>query len=780
VDDAGDGVMRVSEGYFRRLLHQTEANEALAAFGACWEARLLPKGADGRPCHTLSPAERTVHEILGYGEAVTVGGHPEYFFRHREKTHVFGALALSLQRLGLTAPRRALAEALCLLPGDALQQPEHASAIDRAMAARREREGRFRAVELLDEAVWRAADLDAALLRFLRAHEDQLLCPERGRPLAMTLADRGNRQLSWLSAERHGDGVAELSSEDRPTDRGERSDDDDVAVFLAAAVGHQKIRGLDVAVVEDEERAGHDLGAGRGEIAELHHAELLDGGFDLSSALRLRTGEVGELEAAGVFVVLGLRLGVRRRLVCRFRRAGHRGSVFEEGCEDRRDEGLFVAHGLSLPPGSGREPGACANELVCFFAVPRTLRHNRSMATANVTKNRGARFLLVAVLFLASFAVVLVVLSPRLFAGLIERKATEAGLSLSYDADALSVGLTEVKLSKVRFSLLGAPMVTGTAEAVTVETFGWTLRKATGRGVQITATGSVGQLGQAVGAWAKAHPESTTLESSFTNVGMLIQPSAQLAPVLRVVDATVAGRAGTWSLRPQTFELYGASLAGTELEARAVANGLSVAVGGTSASAPVVALLDTRGPTPVLTAELRPTAVSPLVGAGKSIEASGRAVVQLPENGALNGTFDVKLAGFVPPGPTEIVGLFGNTTLAKGAFATAPGSTRVDLSNVQITAGALTLRGKGTAEIPGAYALLELSLAGSLPCNLLGATVAKNTVGGALGGLLGGLVQNTVTGDIPVATTIAADTRALAKAKVDTTAEVRCGLGLAR
>jgi hypothetical protein len=248
--------------------------------------------------------------------------------------------------------------------------------------------------------------------------------------------------------------------------------------------------------------------------------------------------------------------------------------------------------------------------------------------------------------------------------------------------------------------------------------------------------------------------------------------------VLRATQAEVTGRAGVWSLKPQAFELYGANLAGTELEAKAVSRGLSVAVGGTTASAPVVAVLDTQGATPVLTAELRKTTVSPLVGAGKTIEASGRAVVQLPDDGALSGTFEVKLVGFVPPGPAEISGLFGNTTEAKGNFATTPGSTRVDLSNIQITAGALTLRGKGTAEIPGAYALLELALAGSMPCNLLGAQVAKNTVGGALGGLLGGLVQNTVTGDIPVATTVSADTRALAKAKVDTTAEVRCGLGL--
>lgn len=397
-----------------------------------------------------------------------------------------------------------------------------------------------------------------------------------------------------------------------------------------------------------------------------------------------------------------------------------------------------------------------------------------------MAKRRGLRVVLVVGLFLASFVVVLVLLSPRLFAGLIERKATEAGLSLSYDPDALSVGFTEVKLAKVRFSLLGAPAIAGTADSITVETFGLSMKKVSGDRVALSATGSVGELGRALGAWAKAHPASTTLESSFAHVSLVVAPSQAASPVLRISDAHVTGQAGTWSLTSQAFELYGANLAGTQLEAKANAEGVTVAVGGHLTDAPVIAVLDTRGSIPVVTAELRKTSVSPLVGAGKTIEASGHAVVQLPDDGALHGTFDAKLVGFVPPGPAEIIGLFGNATDAKGSFAAAPGTTRVDLSDVQITAGALTLRGKGTAEIPGTYALFQLSLAGALPCNLLGATVAKNTVGGALGGLLGGLVQNTVTGDIPVATTVSADTRALARAKVDTTAEVRCGLGLGK
>jgi hypothetical protein len=180
--EADDGLMRISEGYFRRLLHQTEAKEALVSFTSCWEARLLRKRPDGRPWHELSPPEQVAHQVLAYVEAVTVGGHPEYFFRHREKTAAFGQLALALGTLGLGPLARSLAEALCLLPGDALQQPETTSEIDREMASRREQEGRFRAVESLDEAVWRAPDVEEQLVRFLRAHEDQVLCPERGKP----------------------------------------------------------------------------------------------------------------------------------------------------------------------------------------------------------------------------------------------------------------------------------------------------------------------------------------------------------------------------------------------------------------------------------------------------------------------------------------------------------------------------------------------------------------------------------------------------------------------
>lgn len=172
--------MRISASYFQRLLHQTEADEALASFRSSWEARQLIKRADNVVVYPLSASEQVVLSVLEYAEAVTVGGHPEYFFRHRERTRVFGSLWLALGLVGLVGLRRPLAEALCLLPPGLLGEIENTSSLDRAMNERWEVERRLTALPTLDEQVWRAPEVSGELLRYLRRNEASLLLPERG------------------------------------------------------------------------------------------------------------------------------------------------------------------------------------------------------------------------------------------------------------------------------------------------------------------------------------------------------------------------------------------------------------------------------------------------------------------------------------------------------------------------------------------------------------------------------------------------------------------------
>lgn len=389
--------------------------------------------------------------------------------------------------------------------------------------------------------------------------------------------------------------------------------------------------------------------------------------------------------------------------------------------------------------------------------------------------SRPARVALVAGLFLLGFVVVLVAASPLLLERAVAARAEAAGVKLAYASS--SVGFFRVTLTKARFGLVGAPQIEGTAEELVIDASFSSLGKVTGRDVVVRANGALGQVGRGLAAWSKAYPATSKLESSFQNASLTVTPDATSPPVLVLAQASVTAKDAVWQVKPNTCQLYGANLGATEIVVRATPEQTKIFVGGTEAAAPIVAILDVRGPLPQVDAELRPTSLALLEGGTQSFEASGKVSVKMLDDGSLGGTFAGRLAGYVPPAPKEVRGLFGAATDVSGSFSTTPSKSRVELLDVKVLAGALSLRGKGHAEIPATYALVDLALSGSIPCNLLGAQVAKNTLPGALGGLVGGLVAGAVSGDVPVATTIQADTRALAQAKVSTTAEVRCGLG---
>lgn len=168
--------MRISAGFFRRLLHQTEPREALESLAATW----APRVRKGHPTLGLSAAEHTVHVVTAYVEAVTSGGHPAFFHAYPAESGMSVRVAEGLSALGLSAIGRAFGEACCLWPGQAIASFENAAELDRAMQDRSAAGFPGRATEVLDQIVWRATDVEPALLAFLRAHEDELLLPERG------------------------------------------------------------------------------------------------------------------------------------------------------------------------------------------------------------------------------------------------------------------------------------------------------------------------------------------------------------------------------------------------------------------------------------------------------------------------------------------------------------------------------------------------------------------------------------------------------------------------
>lgn len=168
--------MRISAGFFRRLLHQTPAREALDGLAATW----APRVRKGHPTLGLSPPEHVVHVVMAYVEAVTNGGHPAFFHAFPAESGMSVRVAEGLAALGLVAIGRAFGEACCLWPGQTIARFDNAAELDRAMQDRVAAGFPGRATEVLDQAVWRATDIEPTLLSFLRAHEDELLLPERG------------------------------------------------------------------------------------------------------------------------------------------------------------------------------------------------------------------------------------------------------------------------------------------------------------------------------------------------------------------------------------------------------------------------------------------------------------------------------------------------------------------------------------------------------------------------------------------------------------------------
>lgn len=171
-------VMRISAGFFQRLLHSTAAGDALESLVASWTPRVRP----GQAFLGLSPTEHTAHVTRAYVAAVANGGHPAFFHAYPVETGMLVRVVDALLLVGLPTLARALGEAACLCPGQAVASFDNASELDRAMGDRVAGGWHHRPTEALDAVVWSALDVDERLLAFLRAHVDDVLRPERGLP----------------------------------------------------------------------------------------------------------------------------------------------------------------------------------------------------------------------------------------------------------------------------------------------------------------------------------------------------------------------------------------------------------------------------------------------------------------------------------------------------------------------------------------------------------------------------------------------------------------------
>lgn len=154
--------MNISESYFQRLLHETEAIEAIHILSGFWASRL----GENAGSLNVTKTEWTAQLIMIYSGEIMNGGHVQYFL-NRNKTYLIPTV-LALMELSIISCARALLSASEIV-GDNMTL-SGLSTDDLGELSRLDRE--------VTEHLY---DVDTLLLRYLKENEENLLIPERGK-----------------------------------------------------------------------------------------------------------------------------------------------------------------------------------------------------------------------------------------------------------------------------------------------------------------------------------------------------------------------------------------------------------------------------------------------------------------------------------------------------------------------------------------------------------------------------------------------------------------------
>jgi hypothetical protein len=162
-------VAPIAEDFFQRLLHETEAVEAVGTLSDRWGVRATSTG----PWLGLSRPEHQVTMALIYVGEVGNGGHTQFFSNRGGE--IVARVRAALRDIGLVELEAILGRGCALFPDG--QVPVDRPEVDRLL----ESWSTARRAELasLDRRVWQL-DAYPRLLAYLREHEGELLRPERG------------------------------------------------------------------------------------------------------------------------------------------------------------------------------------------------------------------------------------------------------------------------------------------------------------------------------------------------------------------------------------------------------------------------------------------------------------------------------------------------------------------------------------------------------------------------------------------------------------------------
>ena len=164
--------MKVDVQYLESLLASDDASSAISRLIQAWGGRAIRCRTEERL--GLSEPEFNVEMVVMYDGDVGNGGHAQFFLNPggRQVREVLAAL----EAVGLDRIRDVLREACAVFPGGVVPRghDERERAVEGLPAAARER------WNTLDRTFYGLnRGIDEVLLRYLRAHADDVLVPER-------------------------------------------------------------------------------------------------------------------------------------------------------------------------------------------------------------------------------------------------------------------------------------------------------------------------------------------------------------------------------------------------------------------------------------------------------------------------------------------------------------------------------------------------------------------------------------------------------------------------
>jgi hypothetical protein len=162
------------------------------------------------------------------------------------------------------------------------------------------------------------------------------------------------------------------------------------------------------------------------------------------------------------------------------------------------------------------------------------------------------------------------------------------------------------------------------------------------------------------------------------------------------------------------------------------------------------------------------------------VRADGRLHVRIPVGLTAetpSGDLRVVLSGLNFPVPRELAGLvYGTPAELTAALAITRNLERSELERVSFVIGSLNMRGRGRVELEQRGLGFQLSLSGDLPCKAIASSAAAAHQDSELAKVANRIAQKALKGAVQINAALDGNSRALDRARVNTTVGVGCGV----